>query len=243
MDIQGVAVGTLEVSDRLFGVPMNTSVVHQAMVGMRANARQGTSSTKTRAEVSGGGAKPRPQKHTGGARQGSIRAPQWRGGGIVFGPKPRSYRHAMPKKMRRLAIRCLVSDKTRENQLTLLDDFEAIGSKTQEMKRVLETLDANSSVLLVTHEVDKKVVLSARNIQRVKTLPAPNLNVLDLLDHDRVIMTVGAVRKIEELWGDGTTSGEIIAIRKAVSKRPVTEKRSPRTNKIQKDALENGEEV
>ena len=113
LNIEGTQTGTLDVSDLLFGVPMNTSVVHQAMVSQRANARQGTSSTKTRGMVSGGGIKPRPQKHSGRSRQGSIRAPQWRHGGIVFGPSPRSYRQRLPKKMRRLAIRCLLSDKVR----------------------------------------------------------------------------------------------------------------------------------
>ncbi len=209
LDAQGAQVGTLDVSDLLFGVDMNTSVVHQTMLWQRANARQGTSSTKTRGMVAGGGIKPRPQKHSGRSRQGSIRSPQWRHGGIVFGPHPRSYRQRIPKKMRRLAIRCLLSDKVRENQLTVLQAVELSQAQTKEMKRLLAALNAPSGVLLVTLQKDEKVVLSARGLKGVKTLPAPNLNVLDLLYCDRLIMTVDAVRKAEELWaGSATTEAE-----------------------------------
>ena len=222
-NMQGDAVGTLEVSDYLFDVPMNTSVVHQAMVMHRANARQGTSNTKTRALVSGGGAKPRPQKHTGGARQGTIRAPHFRGGGVVFGPHPRSYRQRMPKKMRRLAIRCLLSEKVRENSLAVLQELQIPQAKTQEMKRLLDTLEISSSVLIVTHEVESSVVASARNLQQVKTMPASNLNVLDLLSYDRLIMTMGAIHKAEEVWAGGATQQEMVT----TSKAP-TRKRSPR---------------
>ena len=209
MDITGTQIGTLEVSDSLFGVPANQPVVHQAMVRQLANARQGTSSTKTRAKVSGGGAKPRPQKHSGRARQGSIRSPQYAGGGIVFGPSPRSFRQSIPKKMRRLAIRCLLSDKARENRLTLLQHIDLPTSRTKEMVNVLKALDAASSTLIVTHPPSSNVVLSARNIKKVKTLPASNINVLDLLEHDRLIMTVDAVHQAEELWAGGVTSTEV----------------------------------
>ena len=226
LDSQGTTVGTLEVSDLLFAVPMNTSVVHQAMVRQRANSRQGTSSTKTRAQVSGGGAKPRPQKHSGRSRQGTIRAPHWRGGGIVFGPHPRSFRQRIPKKMRRLAIRCLLSDKVRENRLTLVQALDLPQPKTQEMRRILQALEATHSVLVVTPEVDERVVLSARNLERVKTLPAPNLNVLDLLDHDRLVMTVEAVRKAEELWGGGATPGDVVAAPKQAARRRTARKRA-----------------
>lgn len=239
-------IGTLEVSDLLFAVPMNTSVVHQAMVRQRANARRGTSSTKTRGEVSGGGIKPRPQKHSGRSRQGSIRAPQWRGGGIVFGPHPRSYRQRMPKKMRRLAIRCVLSDKVRENQLTLVQALDLPQSKTQEMKRILQTLGATSSVLLVTPEVDERVVLSARNLERVKTLPAPNLNVLDILDHSRLIMTVGAIRKAEELWAGGATVGEVVAAPRRATRRRAARERAPASEEPDQsadEAAESGEEA
>lgn len=226
LDIQGTKVGTLEVSDLLFGVSMNRSVVHQAMVRQRANARQGTSSTKNRAAVSGGGAKPRPQKHSGRSRQGTIRAPQWRGGGIVFGPTPRNYRLRMPKKMRRLAIRCLLSDKAREDSLTLLQVLTLPEAKTSGMKEVLSALQATSSVLLVAPEPDQNVVLSARNLDRVKTLPANNLNVLDLLGHDRLIMTVDAVRRAEELWAGGATPEEMVAIEKPAAAKPPAKRRT-----------------
>ena len=218
-------MGTLEVSDLLFGVSMNRSVVHQAMVRQRANGRQGTSSTKNRAAVSGGGAKPRPQKHSGRSRQGTIRAPQWRGGGIVFGPTPRSFRLRMPKKMRRLAIRCLLSDKAREDRLTLLQVLELPEVKTSGMKVVLSSLQATSSVLLVAPEPDKNVVLSARNLDRVKTIPANNLNVLDLLQYDRLIMTVDAVRRAEELWAGGATPEEMVAIEKPATAKPLAKRR------------------
>lgn len=218
-NMQGSAVGTLEVSDYLFDVPMNSSVVHQAMVMHRANARQGTSGTKTRAQVSGGGAKPRPQKHTGRARQGTIRAPQFRGGGVVFGPHPRSYRQRMPKKMRRLAIRCLLSEKVRENSLAVLQELQMPQAKTQEMKRLLDTLEISSSVLIVTHEAENSVVASAQNLQQVKTMPASNLNVLDLLSYDRLIMTMEAIHKAESVWDGGATPQEMVPTPTATSGR------------------------
>ncbi|MBI4199541.1 MAG: 50S ribosomal protein L4 [Chloroflexi bacterium] len=202
-DALGATVGTVEVSDELVGMPMNTAVVHQATVRQMANARQGTADTKTRGEVSGGGIKPRPQKHTGRSRQGSIRAPHWRKGGVVFGPHPRDYHQRMPKKMRRLAIRCLLSQKVRESRLTLLEKLELPEARTREIVKVLANLGVASKVLLVTPETDRRLVLSARNLGHVKTLPAPNLNVLDLLNYDQVVMTVGAIRRAEELWAGG----------------------------------------
>ena len=218
LDMQGETVGTLEVSDYLFGVPMNGPVVHQAMVRQRANARRGTSNTKTRAQVSGGGAKPRPQKSTGRARQGTIRAPHFRGGGVVFGPHPRSYRQRMPKKMRRLAIRCLLSDKVREERLAILQELHLPQAKTREMVRLLDTLKVSSSTLIVTPEAEQSVVLSAKNLPNVKTLPTSNLNVLDLLDHDRLIITVGGIRKAEEMWAPDGPGTEVKATPKATSR-------------------------
>ena len=141
----------------------------------------------------------------------------------MFGPHPRSYRQRMPKKMRRLAIRCLLSDKVRENSLAVLQELQIPRSKTQEMKRLLDTLEISSSVLIVTHEVESSVVTSARNLQRVKTMPASNLNVLDLLTYDRLIMTMGAIHKAEEVWAGGATQQEMVP----TSKAP-TRKRSPR---------------
>ena len=228
VDNEGAPVGTLEVSDLLFGTAMNTSVVHQAMLWQRANARQGTANTKTRAQVSGGGAKPRPQKHTGRARQGSIRSPQWRGGGIVFGPNPRDFRQRMPKKMRRLAIRCLLSDKVREDQITLVQMLDLREAKTKEMKRILTALNATSGALLVTPQKDEKVVLSARNLERVTTLPAPNLNVLDLLRHNRLIMTVDAVRKAEETWAGGATPGDVVTATRKPTRKRTARKSTPK---------------
>ena len=200
-DIQGKVIGTIEVRDDVFGLPMNTAPVHQVMVGQLANARQGTASTKTRGMVSGGGAKPRPQKHTGRARQGTIRAPQWRGGGVVFGPGPRSYRHHTPRRMRRLALLTMLSDKVRKDELVVLENLELDQPKTKEMVKVLDALDAGQSVLLVADGADKTTLRCASNIPRLKMQPASVLNTLDLLNHRKVIMTLDAVRKAEELWG------------------------------------------
>ena len=233
LDMQGDTVATLAVSGYLFGVPMNTAVVHQAMLMQRANARQGTHSVKTRADVSGGGAKPWRQKGTGRARQGSIRSPQWRGGGIVFGPNPRSYRQRMPKKMRRLAIRCLLSDKVREERLAILQELQFPQAKTREMKQFLDTLNVSSSILIVTPEATKPVVDSARNLPHVKTLPAANLNVLDLLNHDRLIMTVAAIRKAEELWDPETT-----LVKVEVSPLPTPKRKRPAGSAATAEATE-----
>ena len=196
----GETVDTIELNDSLFDVPMNQALVHQVAVAHMANARLGTAATKTRGMVSGGGAKPWRQKHTGRARQGSTRSPQWRGGGIVFGPHPRDYSQRIPKKMNRGAIRCVLSQKAREEKLVIIDEFQLGQAKTREMARVLANLDVTTPVLIVTHSPQMDVILSARNIGRVKTIPAPQLNALDLLNHDRVIMTAEAVRRAEELW-------------------------------------------
>ena len=196
----GETVDTIEVSDSLFDVPMNQALVHQVAMSHMANARQGTSATKTRGMVSGGGAKPWRQKHTGRARQGSIRSPQWRGGGIVFGPHPRDYSQRIPKKMNRGAIRCLLSQKAREDKLLVVNEIQLEGAKTKEMVKVLSNLGITTPVLIVTHSPQADVIQSARNIGRVKTLPAPQINPVDLLHHDRVIITLQAVRRAEELW-------------------------------------------
>ena len=196
----GEVVDRIQVSDGVFGVPVNMAVVFQAMLVQRANARQGNAKTKNRSEVSGGGIKPRPQKHSGRSRQGSIRAPQWPGGGRAFGPRPRDYRQAIPKKMRRLAIRCLLSDRAAEGKLTVLQGFGLSAPSTKAMKGILGALQIDASALLVTRDSDKAVYQSARNLPRVKVLPASILNVLDLLNHQHLIMTVDAVRRAEELW-------------------------------------------
>lgn len=199
---QGQVVGTVEVKDSLFDVPMNAALVHQVAVGQMANRRQGTHKSKGRAEVSGGGIKPRPQKYTGRSRQGSIRAPQWKGGGIVFGPVPRSYRHDTPKRMRRLSLAMVLSDKVREELLVVVDKLDLGQSKTKEMMKVLETLGARQSALLVADGADSAVLKAARNLPDLDMLPASLLNTLDLLRHRKVIMTLGALRKAEELWGE-----------------------------------------
>ena len=208
-DSSGETVDTIEVSEGLFGVPMNEALVHQVAVAHMANARQGTSATKTRGMVSGGGVKPWRQKHTGRARQGSIRAPQWRHGGVVFGPHPRDYSQRIPKKMNRGAIRCILSQKAREEKLLVVNELQLGQAKTSEMARVLSNLGITTPALIVTLNPQADVILSSRNLGRVKTLPAPQLNPLDLLNHDRVIMTAQAVRRAEELWASvDTRTGE-----------------------------------
>ncbi len=200
--LTGEVVDNIEISDRVFGVPFNEGVVHQAMVRQRANARQGTASTKTRGEVTGSTRKLFRQKGTGNARAGSVKSPLRRGGGITFGPKPRSYRKAMPKKMRRLALRCVLSAKARDGELTILEALSLDEPKTREMVRILKTLKVDSTALIVTSETKTNVVKSARNLPGIKTRPASVLNVLDILSNKALVMEVGAVRKAEELWGE-----------------------------------------
>ena len=208
LDISGEVVDTIEVSESLFDVPMRQALVHQVAVAHMANARQGTSATKTRGMVSGGGAKPWRQKHTGRARQGSNRSPQWRGGGVVFGPHPRDYSQRIPKKMNRGAIRCLLSQKAREEKLLVVNELHFEEAKTKEMSKVLSALGVVTPTLIVTHIPQTDVILSARNLTRVKTIPAQQLNALDLLRHDRVVMTSQAIRRAEELWAYVNTNGK-----------------------------------
>lgn len=199
-NVNGDTVQDTEILDGLFNVPMNQALVHQVAVSHMANSRQGNAATKTRGKVAGGGAKPWKQKHTGRARQGSRRAPQWKGGGTVFGPSPRDYSQDIPKKMNRGAIRCLLSQKARETKLIVLDQLEFEIASTKIMVNALSNLDINSSTLIVTEETERNIVLSARNIPRVKTVPAQQINAVDLLTHDKLIMTLAAVRKAEGLW-------------------------------------------
>ncbi len=199
-NIQGEVIGNVEVSNRVFDAPMNEALVHQVMVGQLANARQGTAKTKTRAYVSGGGVKPRPQKYTGRSRQGSIRAPHWKGGGVVFGPVPRSYRHNTPVRMRRQSLVAMLSDKVRADQLIVLNNLDLEQPKTKEMIKVLRALEVDSTALLVADGADKLVLRSVQNIPKIKMLPASLLNTLDLLNHRKLVMTLDAVRKAEELW-------------------------------------------
>lgn len=199
--LAGEVVKHIEISDDVFGVPFNESVVHQAMVRQQANARQGTASSKTRGEVTGSTRKLYRQKHTGMARAGSRRSPLRRGGGVAFGPKPRSYRQAMPKKMRRLALRCVLSAKAGDGELKVLEQLNLEKPMTKEMVQILTALGVDSSALVVTSEPEDNIVKSARNLPRIKTLPANLLNVVDILSHKMLLMTEAAVHKAEHLWG------------------------------------------
>ncbi len=200
--LTGEVVEHIEISDHVFAVPPNMGVVHQAMVRQRANARQGTASTKTRGEVSGSSRKLFRQKGTGYARAGSRRSPLRRGGGITFGPHPRSYRQAMPKKMRQLALRCVLSAKARDKELMVLEELKLDEPKTKKMVQILIALGVNSSALVVTPEPEDGVIKSARNLKAIKTMPANLLSVLDILSYKMLLMTVTAVRKTERLWGE-----------------------------------------
>ena len=205
--LDGEVIKHIEISDRVFAVPFNQAVVHQAMVRQQANARQGTASTKTRGEVSGSTRKLYRQKHTGFARAGSRRSPLRRGGGIVFGPKPRSYRQAMPKKMRQLALRCVLSAKARDKELVVVEQLKFDEPGTKEMAQILAALGVDSSALIVTREAEANVVKSARNLPGIKTMPASLLNVVDILSCRTLLMTEAAVRKAEELWEEKVSQG------------------------------------
>ena len=213
-NLAGEVVRNIEISDSVFGVPFNEGVVHQAMLRQRANARQGTASTKTRGEVAGSTHKMYRQKGTGFARAGSRRSPVRRGGGITFGPHPRSYRQAMPKKMRRLALRCVLSAKVGDGELKILEELKFDEPKTKQMVQVLASLGADYSALVVTSEPEIGVIKSARNLPGIKTMTANLLNVLDLLSYKVVLMTESAVRKAEELWGS-TNGGNNASVRGA----------------------------
>lgn len=197
----GEVVKNIDISDSVFGVPFNEAVVHQALVRQRANARQGTSDTKTRAEVAGSGKKLYAQKHTGHSRAADIRSPLRRHGGITFGPHPRDYRQAMPKKMRRLALVCVLSAKASDGELKVVEQLNFEAPKTKEMVKILGVLGVDATALIVTPDSSESVVKSARNIPGVHTLPANLLNVVDLSSHKMVLMTEAAVRKAEQLWG------------------------------------------
>ena len=201
LNIKGENVGEIELNETLFNTEISEHAVYEVVKNQLANKRQGTQSAKTRAEVRGGGRKPWRQKGTGRARQGTIRAPQWRGGGIVFGPTPRSYSYKMPKKMRRLALRSALSFKVQENGFTVVDSFGFDAPKTKEFKNVLTTLEQPKKVLVVTENEDVNVELSARNIPGVQVSTAQGLNVLDITSADSVIITESAAKKVEEVLG------------------------------------------
>ena len=199
-DMTGKETGTLELSADVFGIEPNVAVMHSAVINYLANQRQGTQSTKTRSEVSGGGRKPWRQKGTGHARQGSTRSPQWTHGGIALGPKPRSYRFALPKKVRRLALKSAFSSKVMADEMLVLESLSVEEIKTKTIVNMLNALGADRKVLLVLPEKDEKIVLSARNIPGVKTALVNTLNVYDILNCDKFIVVKDAVAQLEEVY-------------------------------------------
>lgn len=197
MDQNGKDSGEVTLNDKVFGIEPNDNVVFEAIIRQRAGKRQGTSKVKNRSAVRGGGKKPWRQKGTGRARQGSIRAPQWRGGGTVFGPTPRSYAYTMPRKQRRLAIKSVLSQKLIDNDLIVLDKLTMSAPKTKELVSMLNSLNADGKVLIVTD--DNNVHLSARNLAKVKAVPVNGLNVEDAVNYGKLILSQDAVKKIEEV--------------------------------------------
>jgi len=200
--LNGEVVDQIHLSEGVFGLPFNEAVVHQAMARQLANRRQGTASAKTKSEVTGSTRKLYAQKHTGRARRGSVKSPLLRGGGVVFGPKPRTYRQSMPKKMRRLALKCLLSAKVREGNMRLVQELDFDEPRTRDMMRVLSSLGSDSSTLILTAQSTPGVVKSAANLPEVKVLPSALINVLDLLSYKMLIATVPAIRNIEQIWGE-----------------------------------------
>lgn len=198
-NIKAEKVGEIELNDLVFGIEANKEAMHTMVVNYLANQRQGTQSTKTRTEVRGGGRKPWRQKGTGRARQGSIRAPQWTGGGVALGPKPRSYRFTVNKKLRRLALKSALSTKVAENEIIVIDDLKLDSFKTKEMAAILKAFEADNA-LVVTAGKDDNVVRSAANIPGIETSMAENLNVYDVIKHSKFIVTKDAVSKIEEVY-------------------------------------------
>ena len=194
----GTQAGDIELNESVFGIEPNKHVLFEAVVMQRASLRQGTHKTKIRSEVAGGGRKPWRQKGTGRARQGSIRSPQWRGGGTVFGPVPRSYSYKLPKKVRRLAIKSALSTKVLEENILVLQNLAFDAPKTKDFKAVLGGLSIEKKALIVTADLDENVALSARNIPGVTVVTATGITVLDVLNHDKLIMTKAAVEKVEE---------------------------------------------
>lgn len=199
-DLKGKKVSDIELAENIFGIEPNENIVHSVLVNYLANQRQGTQSTKTRAEVSGGGKKPWRQKGTGRARQGSTRSPQWIKGGIALGPKPRSYRYTVNKKERRLAIKSILSSKVLEKELTVVDKLELKEIKTKTMVKALTDLKIQGKTLIVLPESNQNVFMSSRNIEGVKTITANNINVFDLLKYTNLILSVDTVKKLEEVY-------------------------------------------
>lgn len=199
LNMKGESVGTMELSEQVFGVEINESAIHQVVVNYLANQRQGTQSTKTRTEVRGGGRKPWRQKGTGRARQGSIRSPQWTGGGVALGPKPRDYRYKLNKKLRQLAMKSALTSKVAEGELIVIDDIKVDEIKTKTMAAMLKDINAEKA-LLVMPEKNEAVYKSARNIKNVEATFVDTLNVYSILKYDYMVVTKDAVSKIEEVY-------------------------------------------
>ena len=199
-NMQGKKVSDVELSEAVFGIEPNENIVHSALVNYLANQRQGTQSTKTRAEVSGGGRKPWRQKGTGRARQGSIRAPQWIKGGIALGPKPRSYSYRINKKEKQLAIRSLLSAKVLDNELTVVDKLEVEEPKTKVMAKALTDLKVEGKALIILADRNDNVLRSSRNIEGVKTIELNTINVFDLLNCNKLVLPLDTVKKLEEVY-------------------------------------------
>ena len=199
-DITGSQVGDIELSDDIFGIEVNTHVLYEAVKNYLANQRQGTQSAKTRAEVRGGGRKPWRQKGTGRARQGSIRSPQWKGGGVVFAPKPRDYSYKLPKKIKRLALKSALSSKVQDQEIIVVDSLVLEQPKTKDMIKILSNLNAGKKTLVVIPERDENLILAARNIPGVKTAYVNTINVYDILNCDSFVITKDAVNKVEEVY-------------------------------------------
>ena len=200
LNMAGAEVGTVELSDAIFGIEPNTVVVHEVVKNHLANCRQGTQSALTRAEVSGGGKKPWRQKGTGHARQGSTRSPQWTHGGIVFAPKPRDYSYVLNKKVKRLALKSVLSDKVAEGKLVVIDSIQMDAIKTAQFRKFLNAVNVDGKAVVVTPAVDQVVVKSARNIPGVLTTPAAQLNVYDLVNAEYLVVDQAALAKIEEVY-------------------------------------------
>jgi large subunit ribosomal protein L4 len=214
LNLNGEVTGQIEVSDFVFGIEPNTAVMHQALVRQHANKRLGTHSTKTRGEVRGGGRKPWKQKGTGRARQGSTRAPHWRHGGIVFGPKPRDYTQDLPKRMRRLALRSALSAKASSGQILVVDSFDGLEGRTKAMIGFLGQFDAARGTVLATGAKQENIIRAAGNLPEVKTLLVNYLNLHDLLKNARLILDREAVAYIEQTWGEESEE-RLRAVRRA----------------------------
>ncbi len=201
LNLSGDQVGEIDVADEVFCAPIKEHLLWEVVVAQLAGRRSGSASTKTRAEVSGGGRKPWRQKGTGRARTGSIRSPIWRGGGIIFGPSPRSYTQRTPKRMRRAALKASLSSRARDGDLLVIDKLNLAEAKTRYLVAALAALNVSGSVLLVANGAESEVLRSARNVPKLKMMPAFQLNTVDLLKHRRIVMTLDAVREAERLWG------------------------------------------